>query len=405
MVDGRGAEPPQRMQGRRSFLVGAAIGTGMAAQAATRGGADFLLALNAGRLRSMGAPSVASLLALKDTNRFVMDFAKAEIRPRTALPVFIGVAALDPLLDAPSLLDVVRNAGFEGVTNFPTVALIDGRFRRFLESVGLGLEREVALLKAARERGLATLGYVHTREEARRMATAQIDIINIDLGWNAGGTLGVASHMQIEEAAQLATQLVRLIRKTSDRAICVVEGGPIVRPEQMDQVCRASQADGYIGGSTIDRVPLESAIELVTSAFKTMGALGRQVSRLEQQLAGRRGPLALVGGGAQMDRARAAFDQAVATELPVLLLGEPGTRAPRPRARYSRRWRPQGEEACMAELRSGRQRTSRCRSLRCRARPGSRDNPQAHRLARDRPRLDPRARRYRRHAGRDAAAP
>ena len=66
-----------------TFLVAAAIGTGMAAQAAARGGADFLVALNAGQLRSMGEPSVASLLALRDTNRFVMEFAKAEIRPRT----------------------------------------------------------------------------------------------------------------------------------------------------------------------------------------------------------------------------------------------------------------------------------------------------------------------------------
>src|SRR5271167_2299088 len=87
-----------------TFLVAAAIGTGMAAQAAARGGADFLLALNAGRLRSMGEPSVASLLALRDTNRFVMEFAKAEIRPRTKLPVFIGLAAFDPLLDMDAML-------------------------------------------------------------------------------------------------------------------------------------------------------------------------------------------------------------------------------------------------------------------------------------------------------------
>jgi predicted TIM-barrel enzyme/DNA-binding NtrC family response regulator len=326
IVPDRLFEPRHRVPGRRRpFLVGAAIGTGMAAQAATRGGADFLLALNAGRLRSMGEPSVASLLAVRDTNRFVMEFAKAEIRPRTTLPVFIGLAALDPHLETTTVLDAIRDAGFEGVSNFPTVALIDGRFRRFLESTGFGFEREVALLAAARERGLATLGYSHTREEARRMAAAGVDIVNIDLGWNTGGALGVASRMQIEEAAELATQIVRAIRKISEHTVCVVEGGPIVRPEQMDHVCRAAQADGYIGGSTIDRVPLESAIELVTGAFKTMGALGRQVTRLEQQLDGKRGPLALTGSGSAMDRARAAFDQAVATELPVLVLGEAGT--------------------------------------------------------------------------------
>lgn len=308
-----------------TFLVAAAIGTGMAAQAAARGGADFLVALNAGHLRSMGEPSVASLLALRDTNRFVMEFATAEIRPRTALPVFVGLAAFDPRLDAEVLLRQVRDAGFEGVTNFPTVALIDGRFRRFLEASGFGMAREIALLRQARSQGLATLGYIHTAPEARQMAMAGVDIINIDLGWNTGGALGVATRMPIAEASDVAGRMIRTVRKIAAETICVVEGGPIVRPEQMDEVCRAARADGYIGGSTIDRVPLETAIELVTSAFKTMGALRRRVTRLERRLDPRQMPGCLIGGAPSVIAARAAYEQALATDLPVLIAGEAGT--------------------------------------------------------------------------------
>jgi predicted TIM-barrel enzyme/DNA-binding NtrC family response regulator len=308
-----------------TFLVAAAIGTGMAAQAAARGGADFLVALNAGHLRSMGEPSVASLLALRETNRFVLEFAKAEIRPRTNLPVFIGLAAFDPRLDPDALLQEVRTAGFDGVTNFPTVALIDGRFRRFLEASGFGIAREVALLRQARAQGLATLAYVHTGSEARQMAAAGVDIVNIDLGWNTGGALGVATRMPITEAADIAGRMIRTVRKVAAGTICVVEGGPIVRPEQMDEVCRAAQADGYIGGSTIDRVPLESAIELVTAAFKTMGALRRRVTRLERRLDPRRRPVCLIGDASPVIRARAAHEQALASDLPLLIAGEPGT--------------------------------------------------------------------------------
>ena len=308
-----------------TFLVAAAIGTGMAAQAAARGGADFLVALNAGRLRSMGEPSVASLLALRDTNRFVLEFAKAEIRPRTTLPVFIGLAAFDPRLDQDAMLAEVRAAGFEGVTNFPTVALIDGRFRRFLEANGFGMTCEIDLLRRARAQGLATLAYVHTGAETRQMAEAGVDIVNIDLGWNTGGALGVATHMPIAEAAEITGRLVRTVRKAAPDTLCVVEGGPIVRPEEMDEVCRGAQADGYIGGSTIDRVPLETAIELVTSAFKTMGALRRRVTRLERRLDSRRMPVCLIGDAPPVMRARAAYEQALATDLPVLIVGEPGT--------------------------------------------------------------------------------
>ncbi len=298
--------------GGRGFLVGAAIGTGLAAQAATRGGADFLLALNAGRIRSMGEPSAASLLALRDTNRFVPEFAIAEIRPRTDIPVFVGAAAFDPGLDVEQYLAAVAAAGFEGITNFPTVVLLEGRYRRFLEASGYGFDRELALLAAARERGLATLAYAHTREEARRASAAGVDIINIDLGWNTGGALGVSTRMRIEEAAELAQSIVQMVRRRAPRTFLVIEGGPIVSPEQADAVCRATDIDGYVGGSTIDRVPLETAMELVTSAFKTVGALRRKVSALERQLAPQRWPAGLIGAAPSVVRAQAALERALA---------------------------------------------------------------------------------------------
>lgn len=307
------------------FLVGAAIGTGLAAQAATRGGADFLLALNAGRLRSMGESSISCLLALRDTNRFVPEFARAEIRPRTKLPVFVGVAAFDPHLQLASYLAGLEAAGFDGVTNFPTTVLLDGGYRRFLEAHGFGFARELALLAAARARGLATLAYVHRLEEAELAAAAGVDIVNIDLGWNTGGVLGVDSRLKLGEAADVASSLAGAIRRAAPGTLCTVEGGPIVRPDEADEVCRAAGIDGYIGGSTIDRVPLESAMELVTAAFKTVGALRRKVTALERQLNRASWPLPLAGGARRISQARAAWEQALAAELPVLIAGLPGT--------------------------------------------------------------------------------
>ena len=157
------------------------------------------------------------------------------------------------------------------------------------------------------------------------MAAAGVDIINVDLGWNTGGALGVATEMRIEEAADVASRMIRAVRKLAPGTTCLVEGGPIVRPEQMDDVCRASRADGYIGGSTIDRVPLETAIELVTAAFKTMGALRRRVTRLERQLDPHLAPPSLTGASVAVVRARARYEQALATNLPVLIMGEAGT--------------------------------------------------------------------------------
>src|SRR5579871_2347557 len=219
----------------RKFLLGAAIGTGMAAKAAERGGADFLLALNAGRLRSMGLPSAACLLALRDANRMVMEFGRSEILTQTSLPVFFGAAALGTD-DFDALVDEISGAGFHGVTNFPSCIFIDGQYRRYLEESGRGFTREIALLRTARDRGLPTLAYVHTPDEARAAAAASVDVVNLDFGWNMGGLLGVQSSVDLDEAARLGRAFVEAVRSVNSQTRCVIEGGPIVTAEQMDQV-------------------------------------------------------------------------------------------------------------------------------------------------------------------------
>lgn len=310
---------------RGRFVLAAAIGTGMAARAAERGGADLLLALNAGRFRSMGAPSSACQLALRDSNRMVMEFGRSEILTQTSLPVFFGATTFG-VDDCSSLVDWIAEAGFHGVANFPSCVFLDGQFRQFLEESRLGFDSEIALLRAAQARGLATLGYVHTIDEARRLASAGVDIVNIAFGWNMGGAVGVDSDLGLEDAATVAAEFVRAVRATNSEIRCVIEGGPIVTPEQMDYVCRIAKADGYVGGSTIDRVPLESAIEMATTAFRTVGALRKQVDALERQLDRRLAVDALIGSSEAMRRARDQVAHAMArSDLPVLILGEPGS--------------------------------------------------------------------------------
>jgi predicted TIM-barrel enzyme len=147
------------MAKRVEILVGAAIGLGMTARAAADGGADFLLALSAGRLRVMGAPSLAAMLPIRDCNAFTDAFARREILDRVGVPVFFGAAACDPRLSIEVLLTRIRDAGYQGVANFPTAIHQDGAFRAALERVGLGFGREVEMLRTAPRFGLATLGY------------------------------------------------------------------------------------------------------------------------------------------------------------------------------------------------------------------------------------------------------
>ncbi|TIO01476.1 MAG: phosphoenolpyruvate hydrolase family protein, partial [Mesorhizobium sp.] len=94
----------------RSFVLGAGIGSGMTARAAERAGADFVLALNAGRFRAMGGFSPASILPIRNSNEFVAGFGRTEILPNTRLPVFFGASTFDPRLDIENFLDKLAGA-------------------------------------------------------------------------------------------------------------------------------------------------------------------------------------------------------------------------------------------------------------------------------------------------------
>lgn len=308
----------RRRRGR--LLIGAAIGTGMAANFAIRGGADFLLAMNAGRLRSMGEPSIASMLALNESNAFVMAFASAEILPRASVPVIFGACTLDPGLDIAALVEQVRRAGFAGVTNFPTATMLSGRFRRALEAEGLGYARELDMLGAAQRAGLVAIAYTHSEAEAAAAARARVDMINIGLGWNQGGAGGVATAggPAIEEAAIHVGRIARMVAGIAPGTPCLVEGGPIVSPRHLDELCRFVNIDGYIGGSTIDRVPLETAIESATSSFKSIGPAAG-VEREDRTAANPAFPIYIAGRSEVMRKARNRLLRLAATDRPVHL--------------------------------------------------------------------------------------
>lgn len=306
------------------LLIGAAIGTGLAARAAVRGGCDLLLALNAGRLRSMGAPSIASLLPLRDSNALVMDFGRAEILPgRGDVPVFFGACCFDPRQPIPALVDDISAAGFQGVTNFPTSIFLDGQFQAGVEAAGVGFAREVELLRSAHARGLLTLAYVATMDQARMMTDAGVDIINLNLGWNKGGHQGVNSDLHLAEAGEFARQVFQMVRRIRPTTRCMIEGGPIVSPEDMHRVCQASRADGYIGGSTIDRVPLEIAIEEAASSFKMAAALEQEEEPGRHSLRRPR-DFGLVGWSEAIAGIRRQIPILARSGKPVLVNGPPG---------------------------------------------------------------------------------
>ncbi len=309
----------------REFRVGAAIGTGMNACAAERGGADFLLALYAGRLRVMGAPSISCMLPLADNNRAVLDFARAEILGRVTLPVFCGLCVFDPRYRVNELLEAVKAAGFDGVCNFPTAVHVNGAMRGQLERLGVGFERELELIRAARDGGLRTFGYVRRRDEALAMTDAGADVVCINYGWNSGGAAGVPSRYTLAGAGRHAHKVFTRVRRRRKGVVCAVEGGPIATPEDAQQVADASGADGYVGGSTIDRIPLEAAVAETTSAYKAVPKLKRRIATLKSEWLGEGHEYGLIGRSAAISAVVHMITKVAGSDLSVLITGANGT--------------------------------------------------------------------------------
>ena len=335
-----------------SLLIGAAVGAGMTAEAAERGGADFLIALSAGRLRVMGAPSIACLLPLSDSNALVTEVARREILPRAGVPVFFGASVLDPAIEIGQLVEWTAALGFAGVVNFPTAAHLDGPFRAWLEAAGLGFAREVELMAAARAAGLGTLAYCRGLEELEAMAAAGVDMLCVNFGWNKGGIRGVSEGPSLDQASASARQLVARLRALSPETVCLLEGGPIVGPRDLHEACRHSRAQGYIGGSTIDRLPLESSVADVTSAFKAVESGTAPIVSPRGRIEGVLSDLGLQGPSAAADRLRVQVRKLAVSRQPVLLVAEEGSEELRLAAALAG-WRPRRGRSGAAALTRG----------------------------------------------------
>ncbi len=271
-----------RLDGER-FRVGAAVGSGMAARAAENAGADFILALGAGKLRSMGIPSPASLLPIFDPVDFTLQFAARELAPRVELPVYAGLPLFDPRLEIDALLPRLRSLKIVGLTNFPAVFHFGARAAA-LEKHGLGFQREVDFLTAAKAEGFDTIGYVRSRGEATRMVEAGITSLCINFGLNPSVQDDGVKDETLQQLALAAKGIVDSVRRPQRSLTVYLGGGPVSGGAELDRLCRKAGIDGFIGGSAMDRAPLEKSLLNSVASFRQIEVLQNRVERLERRL-------------------------------------------------------------------------------------------------------------------------
>jgi predicted TIM-barrel enzyme len=252
-------------------IIGGGAGTGISAKCEEAGGIDLIVIYNSGRFRMAGRGSLAGTMPYGDANGIVMQMAGEVLTIVKETPVLAGVCGTDPFRNMDYFLKQVKEIGFSGVQNFPTVGLIDGIYRQNLEETGMSYKLEVDMIRLARKMELFTSPYVFNVEEAKQMTGAGADIIVAHMGLTTSGSIGALTTMNLDEAAENVQNIVDASRKENPDVIILCHGGPISEPEDAEFILKQTTGlHGFYGASSMERLPTEIAIEEQTRRFTSL---------------------------------------------------------------------------------------------------------------------------------------
>lgn len=258
-------------------IMGGGAGTGISAKCEEAGGIDLIVIYNSGRYRMAGRASSAGLLAYGNANEIVKEMALEVLPVVKRTPVLAGVNGTDPFAIMPLLLRQLKDMGFAGVQNFPTVGIIDGTFRVSLEETGINYSSEVDMIRQAHELDMLTTPYVFSADEAIEMTKAGADFIVPHMGVTVGGTIGANSAKTLDTCVTLIDEWAEAARRIRDDVIVIAHGGPISSPQDVQYVLDHSRhCNGFYGASSMERLPTEIAM---TAHIRTFKELRRATAR------------------------------------------------------------------------------------------------------------------------------
>ncbi len=257
---------------RGEAIIAAGAGTGISAKFIEKGGADLIIIYNSGRFRMAGHGSTAGLMAYGDANAVAMEIGEYEVLPVVQeVPVICGVHATDPRRRMWHWLLQVKDMGFSGVNNFPTHSIVDGKFRQILEETGMSVQKEVEMVGLARKMDMFSIVYVGSTEEAKGMAEVGADAIIAHVGTTIGGSIGVVdATMTISEAADRTQDIIDAAKTIRDDIFFLSHGGPISTPKDAAYINENTEAVGFVGASSLERMAVEESLTGLTKEFKSI---------------------------------------------------------------------------------------------------------------------------------------
>lgn len=249
-------------------IIGGGAGTGISAKCEEAGGIDLIVIYNSGRYRMAGRGSLAGLMPYGNANEVVKQMASEVLTAVSHTPVLAGVCASDPFMLRDLFLRELRDMGFAGIQNFPTVGLIDGVFRSNLEETGMGFGLEVECIAAAHELGLLTTPYAFDADQARELTAAGADIIVAHMGLTTSGTIGAQTALTLDDCVPKVGAIAEAARSVREDVMVLCHGGPIAMPDDAKFMLDSLDTiDGFYGASSMERLPTEIALTAQVEKF------------------------------------------------------------------------------------------------------------------------------------------
>ncbi len=284
----------KKMAQGKGLLV-AATGSGLNAKSAEAGGTDILMILHTGRMRQMGLPSIAT--PPKSPNEMVREMFPEQVFATKDIPLLAGITVgeYDAQDNLDGMIDAYLELGASGVVNFMSSGEIGcedfleiagkdeaedgiGALRisgeqamfeecRRREERGVGFAREVELIRRCHERDIFTITYVFSEQQAADMARAGADGVIPHCGGTGGGMVGHNSVLGYEAAAARIQRMFDAARAVNPEILLFGHGGPFASPEDTVWLYKLTNAQGFVAGSGLDRLPIEKAITSCAEQF------------------------------------------------------------------------------------------------------------------------------------------
>ena len=252
-------------------IIGTGAGTGISAKFEEAGGTDLIIVYNSGRYRMAGRGSLSGILSYGDANAIVQEMGQEVLPIVKKTPVLAGVCGTDPFRVMDIFLKQLKEQGFNGVQNFPTVGLIDGKFRANLEETGMGYGLEVDMIREAHKLDMLTCPYVFEPEQAKAMAEAGADILVAHMGLTTKGSIGAETALTLDDCCEKIREIIKAGKEVNPDIMVICHGGPIADPEDAAYVINnVPEIDGFFGASSIERLASERGMTAQAAAFKAI---------------------------------------------------------------------------------------------------------------------------------------